>query len=143
MELLLQLQAEQSRMPVARPPSLESTALGAATLAGLAEGSDPALKSETVVYSAHFDHDGVGPLGVLHGADDNGSGTVGVVEVARAATTQPVRQGIRIGIVGEALWVNHDDRLPSLAVEPPSSIPPCNRRGMGYRSGRPDPCRRR
>jgi glycerol kinase len=38
MDLLLQLQAEQSRMPVARPRSLESTALGAATLAGLAEG---------------------------------------------------------------------------------------------------------
>jgi len=38
MDLLLHLQAEQSRMPVARPRSLESTALGAATLAGLAEG---------------------------------------------------------------------------------------------------------
>ncbi|MBV8464152.1 MAG: glycerol kinase GlpK, partial [Acidimicrobiales bacterium] len=38
MDLLLELQAEQSRMPVARPHSLESTALGAATLAGLAEG---------------------------------------------------------------------------------------------------------
>ena len=38
MDLLLQLQAEQSRMPVARPASLESTGLGAATLAGLAEG---------------------------------------------------------------------------------------------------------
>ncbi len=38
MDLLLELQAEQSRMPVARPASLESTALGAATLAGLAEG---------------------------------------------------------------------------------------------------------
>jgi glycerol kinase len=38
MDLLLQLQTEQSRMPVARPASLESTALGAATLAGLAEG---------------------------------------------------------------------------------------------------------
>ena len=38
MDLLLQLQAEQSRMPVARPQSTESTALGAATLAGLAEG---------------------------------------------------------------------------------------------------------
>jgi glycerol kinase len=38
MDLLLELQAEQSRMPVARPRSLESTALGAATLAGLAEG---------------------------------------------------------------------------------------------------------
>ncbi len=38
MDLLLSLQAEQSRMPVARPASLESTALGAATVAGLAEG---------------------------------------------------------------------------------------------------------
>jgi glycerol kinase len=38
MNLLLQLQAEQSRMPVARPRSLESTALGGANLAGLAEG---------------------------------------------------------------------------------------------------------
>jgi glycerol kinase len=37
MDLLLELQAEQSRMPVARPASLESTALGAATVAGLAE----------------------------------------------------------------------------------------------------------
>ena len=38
MDLLLELQSEQSRMPVARPASLESTALGAATAAGLAEG---------------------------------------------------------------------------------------------------------
>ena len=38
MDLLLELQAEQSRMPVARPRSLESTALGAAMVAGLAEG---------------------------------------------------------------------------------------------------------
>jgi glycerol kinase len=38
MDLLLQLQADQSRMPVARPRALESTALGAATVAGLAEG---------------------------------------------------------------------------------------------------------
>jgi glycerol kinase len=38
MDLLLRLQAEQSRMPVARPASTESTAVGAATLAGLTEG---------------------------------------------------------------------------------------------------------
>ena len=38
MDLLLDLQAEQSRMPVARPRALESTALGAATMAGLAAG---------------------------------------------------------------------------------------------------------
>ncbi len=44
MDLLLELQAEQSRMPVARPAALESTALGAATLAGLAEGVWPSLE---------------------------------------------------------------------------------------------------
>src|SRR5580700_11098103 len=38
MDLLLQLQADHSRMTVARPRALESTALGAATIAGLAEG---------------------------------------------------------------------------------------------------------
>ncbi|HVT69111.1 MAG TPA: FGGY-family carbohydrate kinase, partial [Trebonia sp.] len=43
MDLLLELQAEQSRMPVARPRALESTALGAATIAGLAEGVWPSL----------------------------------------------------------------------------------------------------
>jgi glycerol kinase len=38
MDLLLQLLADQSRLPVVRPRSVESTAVGAATLAGLAEG---------------------------------------------------------------------------------------------------------
>jgi glycerol kinase len=38
MDLLLALQADQVRVPVARPRSTESTALGAAMLAGLAEG---------------------------------------------------------------------------------------------------------
>ncbi len=38
MDLLLQLQADQLRVPVARPVNQETTALGAAYLAGLAEG---------------------------------------------------------------------------------------------------------
>lgn len=38
MDLLLQLTADQSRNPVVRPASIETTAIGAATLAGLAEG---------------------------------------------------------------------------------------------------------
>ncbi|HEX3840663.1 MAG TPA: glycerol kinase [Acidimicrobiales bacterium] len=38
MSLLLQLEADQTRIPVARPRSVETTGLGAATLAGLAEG---------------------------------------------------------------------------------------------------------
>lgn len=50
---------------------------------GLLEGSD--LKEEIVVIIGHYDHDGILPDGTYFpGADDNGSGTVGVLEIARA-----------------------------------------------------------
>jgi hypothetical protein len=60
-------------------------------VAGLLEGSDSALKAETIVFSGHYDHLGTGPAGVYHGADDNGSGTVAVVEMARAFAANPVK----------------------------------------------------
>jgi glycerol kinase len=52
MDILLRLQAEQSRMTVARPRSTESTALGAATLAGLAEGVWGSLQELAGLWSA-------------------------------------------------------------------------------------------
>lgn len=62
---------------------------------GLLEGSDPTLAAETILISGHHDHDGSSPraggtgndktgVDVWPGADDNGSGTVGVVEMAQA-----------------------------------------------------------
>jgi hypothetical protein len=48
------------------------------------EGADPALKDEAVIVCAHYDHDGVNGENVLNGADDDGSGTVGVIEIAEA-----------------------------------------------------------
>jgi len=51
---------------------------------GVLEGSDPRLKGETIVFGGHFDHEGVWDGKVYPGADDNGSGTVGVIELARA-----------------------------------------------------------
>ncbi len=56
---------------------------------GLLEGSDPNLKQETILISAHHDHDGMSLDQIWHGADDNGSGTVGVVELAHAFTANP------------------------------------------------------
>ena len=55
------------------------------------EGSDPALKNEVVVVSSHYDHVGMtgAPEGedqVFNGADDDGSGTVAVLEIAEAFT---------------------------------------------------------
>jgi hypothetical protein len=51
------------------------------------EGSDPELKSEIVVVSAHYDHVGIINGEIHNGADDDGSGTVTVMEIARAFKT--------------------------------------------------------
>lgn len=48
------------------------------------EGSDPILKDEVVVISAHYDHIGIVNGQINNGADDDGSGTVGTLELAQA-----------------------------------------------------------
>jgi hypothetical protein len=50
----------------------------------LLEGSDPRLKNEWVIVSAHFDHNGADATQIFNGADDNGSGTVALIEIAGA-----------------------------------------------------------
>ncbi|HLL16392.1 MAG TPA: M20/M25/M40 family metallo-hydrolase [Pyrinomonadaceae bacterium] len=55
---------------------------------GVLEGSDAVLKNEYVAIGAHYDHVGTGqPVGgdaIYNGADDDGSGTVGVLAIAEA-----------------------------------------------------------
>jgi Zn-dependent M28 family amino/carboxypeptidase len=58
------------------------------------EGSDPRLKNEWVIVSAHFDHNGADPTQVFNGADDNGSGTVALLEIADAYALA-AHQGMR------------------------------------------------
>jgi hypothetical protein len=48
------------------------------------EGTDPQLKNEVVVISAHYDHVGIMQGQVYNGADDDGSGTVSTLEIAKA-----------------------------------------------------------
>jgi Zn-dependent M28 family amino/carboxypeptidase len=48
------------------------------------EGSDPALKDEWVIVCAHIDHNGADGADVFNGADDDGSGIVGLLEIAEA-----------------------------------------------------------
>ena len=50
----------------------------------LLEGSDPQLKNEWVIVSAHYDHNGADATQIFNGADDNGSGTVALIEIAEA-----------------------------------------------------------
>jgi hypothetical protein len=58
-------------------------------VAGLIEGSDPELKKEAVVFTAHFDHLGENQRGeIYNGADDNASGTVALIEIGEAFVKQ-------------------------------------------------------
>ena len=58
---------------------------------GLLEGGDPALKAETILITAHYDHLGVANGHVYPGANDNASGTVAVMELARLFAQSPAR----------------------------------------------------
>ncbi|MEP6646818.1 MAG: M28 family peptidase [Saprospiraceae bacterium] len=51
---------------------------------GFVEGTDPALKEQIVVVSAHYDHLGKRGNDIYFGADDNASGTSAVLEIAQA-----------------------------------------------------------
>ena len=64
-----------------------------ANVIGELPGSDPALKNEAVMYSAHWDHFGIGPMvngqNIYHGAADNATGTAMLLESARAWAASP------------------------------------------------------
>jgi hypothetical protein len=63
----------------------ESKELSGSNVIGFIEGSDPVLKNEFVMVTAHYDHLGSPDSTVIYyGADDNASGTSGVIEIARA-----------------------------------------------------------
>ena len=93
-----------------------------ANVLGVIEGSGP-LADETVVIGAHYDHVGMGGENSLargvnavhNGADDNGSGTVSLLELARrfgARSEKPARRMVfiaftaeEVGLVGSARYV--------------------------------------
>lgn len=68
--------------------------LDSRNVAGILPGSDPALTNEYVIYTAHWDHYGIGPEingdRIYNGALDNATGIGGMIEVARAFAALPV-----------------------------------------------------
>ena len=51
------------------------------------EGGDPSLKDEWIIITGHVDHNGAEGEQIYNGADDNGSGTVGLIAIAEAYAT--------------------------------------------------------
>lgn len=79
-------------------------------------GSDPGLRGEYVIVGAHYDHLGMGGEGSLdpdaravhNGADDNASGTAGILDIARRLMEgpRPARSVLFVAFTGEekGLW---------------------------------------
>ena len=91
---------------------------------GVLEGSDKELKSEYVVVGAHFDHLGWGgteasrepdTLAIHYGADDNGSGTSGLLEIADKLAHAKLKRSVvliafgaeEIGTIGSKYFTNN------------------------------------
>jgi hypothetical protein len=93
-------------------------------VAALIRGRDPALRSQYVILGAHFDHLGRSSFGALdpekpndihNGADDNASGTVTVMELARRFAARPTKRSVivvtfsgeELGLLGSQYFVDH------------------------------------
>jgi hypothetical protein len=88
---------------------------------GVLRGSDPALRDTYVMVTAHYDHLGVRGTGdgdhIYNGANDDGSGTASVIEIANALAAQPARAkrsivfvaffGEELGLVGSRYYGAH------------------------------------
>ena len=89
-------------------------------VAGILEGSDPRLRQEYLIYSAHIDHIGISPGqrdSINNGADDNASGVAGLLELVEAFTLPGVHpkrsllflapSGEEDGLLGSAHFIEH------------------------------------
>lgn len=106
--------------------TVKNSTAGLENVIGLWPGSDPKLKQELIILSAHYDHVGTGSDGaVYNGADDNGSGTVGLLSVAESlAEYGPMRRSVMLiwvsgeekGLLGSKAWTQdpylHDGLKP-------------------------------
>lgn len=100
----------------------KATSTKAMNVVGMIEGRDPKLKNEFMAIGAHFDHMGTNDSGVVfNGADDDGSGTVTVLEVARAfSRSHDNKRSILVvfhgaeekGLLGSEFLTNEDTPKP-------------------------------
>ena len=108
------------RLHEKRSVTKDATA-GLENVIGIWPGRDEELSKELIILSAHYDHVGTDDEGeVFNGADDNGSGTVGLLAVAESlATYGPMRRSVMVmwvsgeekGLLGSKAWTL-DPHLP-------------------------------
>lgn len=109
-------EAAQSNTTAKLVTAVSPTSVEARNVISVLKGSDPTLADEVIVVGAHYDHLGFGgesslasgTRAVHNGADDNASGTAGLIEIARALADGPTleRTVLFIAFTGEerGLW---------------------------------------
>ncbi len=109
--------------------STRRTDLTSANVVGLIEGSDPVLRNEYVVFTAHLDHLGVRPSitgdTVLNGALDNASGVATLLEMARltaASTVKPRRSMLFVAVTGEEKGLTGSAYFATLPTVPAAAM---------------------
>jgi Zn-dependent M28 family amino/carboxypeptidase len=94
--------------------------LPSVNVVGILRGADPVLGDSVVLVDAHYDHLGIGPAvngdSIYNGADDDASGTVAVLEIARALAAGPrpkrtvvflATTGEEVGLLGTRWFIAH------------------------------------
>ncbi|MEZ0487726.1 M28 family peptidase [Fibrella aquatica] len=93
-------------------------------VAGIVEGTDPTLKAEYILLTAHYDHIGTAKAGtgsvtaadtIYNGARDNGMGTVGLIAAAKTLMAQPPKRSViivaltgeEVGLLGSRYYAEH------------------------------------
>jgi hypothetical protein len=90
------------------------------------EGSDPVLKNEYVVICGHPDGLGLREGEVLAGADDNGTATVALIEIAQALMTERPKRSVIIGwFTGEEKMMNGSHYFINNCPVPVEKISAC------------------
>ncbi len=108
---MVALQAGKAMKVSLKTDAARSEVLPTQNVIGIVEGTDPELKDEYVLLTAHYDHVGVGKQGggaysardsIFNGARDNAMGTVAVLAAAEAlAQAPPKRSIIFLPVTGE------------------------------------------
>lgn len=131
------LKAELSSQGFAR------RAVPSQNVAGIIRGSDPKLRDEYVVITAHYDHVGTGKNGggaysakdsIFNGSRDNAMGATALLAAARALSEQPPRRSVlvlavtgeELGLLGSQYYAEH----PLIPLE--KTIFNLNTDGAGY-----------
>lgn len=109
--------------------------LKSANVVGVIRGSDPVLSREVILVTAHYDHLGVGRIvdgdSIYNGADDDASGTIAIIEMARRMKEGPRPKrtivfaavtGEEVGMIGTNWFIKHpyaplEDIVANLNIE--------------------------